>query len=268
MREGGVKDGTGWIKNGALLDAIFRNITRGESTQYVMVNSMPRTGSKYLYGVLAAAWGVRDGRTYAMGLGPPPYNLNIGHGHGLSDRRMELAGAEAKQQAIVRSRELIESASHVTCFTIFRPSRERRVSSFMLRKSQKFDMKDEAKVAAEFARFWVGEIGFETHFLESEIAGYFGVPYLEPGEVSEFAIFRKEGLDYVVLELSAVDGLLEKYLYPIVDKEELVDRSRLLELYYGLENRNTSKDRGIEASRVEIEKAGMSSIRKLSHVSS
>jgi hypothetical protein len=216
---------------------------------------MPRTGSKYLRGVVAAAWGI-------LSETPGLIQHNLGHAHGLSDPRLENVDSDPKRTAILRIREQIEAASHVTCFTIFRPSRERRMSAFTLRKSNKYEAKNEMQTAEAFSEFWIEEILFETRFLKAEIAGYFELPVVEPGEVEDFLICRRGKLDYVALQLSKLDTILENHLFSIVSKGELIKRSRVLDLTYGLENRNDNKSRIGETSALRAQEIGKNVLQR------
>jgi hypothetical protein len=229
-----------------------------EGGHAVVVLSQPRTGSKYLHGILTAAYGAQSGRWasfhqgFAASLYRQPYTVNPGHAHGLSDARLEailahppadqaaLNEAFKKAQAIAAIRANLRAADRAVVFTVARPQIDRHRSAFALQKHGKVDPADPALL-----RYW-------NEFRDRAIA--------------EDAVWWRDNIEpldpartlHVTVELAGLDAAISRHLFPLVSSDVLAQRAARMGLKYGLHNRNRLEDRGTVALREALHNPALS----------
>ncbi len=253
-----------WRSDVEMLQSVFAEILSADRELFVLVNSQQRSGSKYLQGVLASAFGLRSGLSPEFvgpemhGLFRRSYPVNPGHTHGLSDQRLselthmlekrkDPTGREQKDQAkagmLLRYRERISRTAKVIVFTVIRDDDDRLISSFVLQKSGGLEGVSDADIEAEYVRFRRGKT-FDD-WVRTEMTGVFGVPPVTK-ENSAPLILQDGKMRFVVVPIDCLDAFLTKHLFSVATVTELADRSWNFGLRYGLGQRNSSRNRGLE----------------------
>lgn len=258
----------------AAFASAFKLVTEAKGGTQVLVMSLPRTGSKYLQGVLAAAYGIASGRPPVVLTGPVAsligkgYMINPGHTHGVDDARLEemllhgvTDGKSAedvwrKAHILVRLRAGLRRARRRVVFTITRPSRDRIVSAFVLQKAGRVDFDDRVSLAEIWRRFEKREMAEEQAWWDDNIRGELGVPaaVVERARagIEPYVVHADPRLVHVFVSLKRLDAMLEERLFPIVPADRLRARTAELRLRFGLGSTNSSESRGLAEAKAKL----------------
>jgi hypothetical protein len=232
-----------WRNDQSLFQQALHEVAHAGQDTFVLVNSPPRTGSKFLYGVLIAAFGALSGFSFsASNQGV----TNPGHTHGLSEKRLGLfAGEKREIQGLLVSdmRTRLETSKRIVVFTTLRPEASRIFSAFVVHKERQILCGSAADICEEFDRYQ--RANSLDRWSKDEVTGVFGAPRIGSEALAEPFAFENGYLIYVTVPLSQIESFLERYLFPLVSRSELDRRSEAFQLHYGLHNQNSSRSRGL-----------------------
>jgi hypothetical protein len=224
-----------WTLNETAIEAAMSDVLAGRSGLVVLINSLPRTASKFMHGVLTAAWGART----ASDLYISPFPVR--HAHGLSaGRRNEFLRSDGTTKKITlesqdkishklrrldATSKLVSEAKRKIVITIFRDPFDRIFSAFLLSKGSVVASEPDEKLRARFVSFLDAYATYDVHWIRDNVEEYFEVPPVPHTLDRGFSVYQRADLTYILVNISYLDNFLRQFLFSRVSEDDIGRRA-------------------------------------------
>lgn len=240
-----ISEQVGWNKSVFLVRQAVAEIFNGRDDTVVLFNSLPRTGSKFLHGVISAGWRIdHDVEKMRGKLIYRSAAAHVLHGRGLSDvRRTELQraaeitawGGNRKLDGFDTMRAAASAARRTIVITAFRHPYERMMSEYVYRRAREAGEDcGEVELIRDFLRFSAAEIVREKAWYDREVAEIFSTPEIDLKSINGWATYSTDQMTYIIVRTNRIDGFLNAFIFNQIPRSVFLERSLLMRLRYGL----------------------------------
>lgn len=252
-----------WDADRTIVELTVADVLSGRADTVILVNSLPRTASKYLQGILAASWRAALQRGHTPDKTDSRHaNRYIWHAHGISEARTnelirasEGPGTESgdKVDRHLAMRDIVLSAPRRIVITVIRNPYDRYVSEYVLRNRHRhFWEKVDADICRSFLKFADDRVNYDLTWKRENIFDTFRVPEFFEDSIPEWLTYQTGNLIYLIIRAERLDGFLREFLFSLMPEDVLAERSHAMGFTYGITNRNSSVDRSLAGMKERV----------------